>query len=258
VRIWDILDILIVAYLMYKMYSLLKGTIAFNIFIGVLTLYFVWWVVERLDMNLLSLLLGKFVGFGVLILIIIFQPEVRNFLLMLGNTALRGRLSFLKSILGDKWKNDITGDGITVDHITNAFLNMSESKTGALLVFASTNLSESLSDSGVTLNADISQSLIENLFYDKAPLHDGAVLISDNKIKAASVILPVSGNNKLPKKLGLRHRAGVGITEKSNSAAFIVSEETGQISYAFEGKLKHNIAKKEIKKLLNKHLNNNN
>lgn len=239
---------------MYKMYNLLRGTIAFNIFIGVLTLYFAWWLVERLDMNLLSLLLGKFVGFGVIILIIIFQPEVRKFLLMLGNTALRGRLNFLKSILGDKWSKDLTVDEKVVNHIVNAFEEMSEKKTGALLIFANSNISDNLGNSGVLINADISQSLLENIFYNKAPLHDGAVIISNGKIKAASVVLPVSSNDKLPKKLGLRHRAGIGMTEKTNSAAFIVSEETGKISYAFEGKLKGNISIKELKKLVGKHL----
>lgn len=253
VRIWDILDILIVGYLIYQIYKLLRGSIAFNIFIGVVTLYLIWWLVGMLKMDLLSLLLNQFVSVGVIILIIIFQPEVRRFLLLLGNTTLRQRSNFLRRLLDRNLDPPTTNKQEQINDLKAAMVRMSRKKWGALIVLAGKLNLEGISQTGVKLEAAISQPLIESIFNKEGPLHDGAVLVSHNKILAASCILPVSDNAHLPKSAGLRHRAAVGITERMSVAAFIVSEETGSIGFAYDGKLKRNLTEQELIELLNKH-----
>lgn len=253
VRIWDILDILIVGYLMYQIYRLLRGNIAFNIFIGLVTLYVTWWLVNQLEMDLLSAVLGQFVSVGVIIVIIIFQPEVRRFLLFLGNTTLRQRSNFLNRMIdrnferSEEWEEQVKA-------LKSAIVRMSRRKTGALIVLAQDLSLDGLISSGVQMDANISEQLIESIFNKSSPLHDGAVIIESGKIKTASAILPVSENPHLPKSAGLRHRAAVGITEKAKVAAFIVSEENGNISYAFDGQLRRKIGEEELKKLLKKHI----
>jgi diadenylate cyclase len=252
VRIWDIIDILIVGYLMYQLYKLLKGNIAFNIFIGVLMLYVVWWLVNQLEMDLLAAVLGQFVSVGVIIIIIIFQPEVRRFLLFLGKNTLRQRSNFVERII-DRNLENTEEKGRQIRAIRSALLRMSKRKTGALIVLARNLSLEGLVTSGVALNAEISEPLLESIFNKESPLHDGAVIIAGGKIISASSILPVSEKPNLPKSIGLRHRAAVGITERVDVTAFIVSEETGYISIAMEGKLRRKIKENEIKSLLNQH-----
>jgi len=253
VRIWDILDILIVGYLMYQIYRLLRGNIAFNIFVGVLTLYVVWWLVDQLNMDLLGAVLDQFVKVGVIILIIIFQPEVRRFLLFLGNSTLRQRSNFLGRIIdrnfeGGEQKED------WVQAIKKAMLRMSRSKTGALIVMSKNLNLEGLVNSGIVIDGQISEALIESIFNKSSPLHDGAVIMENGKVKLASAILPISESHELPSSAGLRHRAAVGITERANVAGFVVSEETGTISFAYGGKLKRNLTEDELVSLLNEHL----
>lgn len=252
VRVWDILDILIVGYLMYQIYKLLRGSIAFNIFVGVLTLYVVWWLVNQLGMDLLSAVLDQFVSVGVIIIIIIFQPEVRRFLLFLGNTTLRQRSNFLGRIL-DRNLENTEEKARQLRALRSAIVRMSKRKTGALIVLAGSLDLEGLVSSGVEMDADISEPLLESIFNKYSPLHDGAVIVGSNRLKLASCVLPVSDNPNLPKSAGLRHRAGVGISERANVAAFIVSEETGGISVAYEGKLRRNLDEKELKTLLSEH-----
>ena len=253
IRIWDILDILIVGYLIYQIYKLLRGSVAFNIFIGVILIYILSWLVKMLDMDLLSSLLGQFVSVGVLMLLIVFQPEVRRFLLILGNNTLRQRSNFFNRLLSGKL-NIFESEVLTenAEAINKAILRMSRTKTGALIVFANNLNLEYFSNSGVILDAKISQPLIESIFNKESPLHDGAVVISNNKIHAASCVLPLSSNPDLPKSAGLRHRAAVGVTEHSSVTAFIVSEETGTISYAENGNLARKISEKRLKELLSK------
>ncbi len=253
VSIWDILDILIVGYLMYQIYRLLRGNIAFNIFVGVLTLYVIWWLVNELQMDLLSAVLDQFVSVGVIIIIIIFQPEVRRFLLFLGSTTLRQRSNFLTRFIDRNFERTEERAEI-VEHLHHAIMRMSRRKTGALIVIANNTNLEGIVNSGTSLDAIVSQSLVESIFNKQSPLHDGAVIIDNGKIKAASVILPVSENSRLPQSAGLRHRAGVGITEKARVASFIVSEENGNISFASEGKLRQKISEEELVELLGKHL----
>jgi len=253
VSVWDILDILIVGYLMYQLYKLLRGNIAFNIFIGVLLLYVVWWLVNQLDMDLLSAVLNQIVNVGVIILIIIFQPEVRRFLLFLGNTTLRQRSNFLGRMIDRNFEGSEQAD-YHVSAIRSALLRMSRRKTGALIVLAEKFSLEGLVNSGTTLEAHISEPLLESIFNKASPLHDGAVIIVNGKILAASCILPVSESQNLPKSAGLRHRAAVGITEKATVAAFVVSEENGNISYAFDGQLRRKLNEEELTELLARHL----
>ncbi|MEM1323220.1 MAG: diadenylate cyclase CdaA [Bacteroidota bacterium] len=252
VRIWDILDILIVGFLMYQIYKLLRGSIAFNIFIGVILIFVVWWLVGVLKMDLLSSLLSQFVSVGVIMLLIIFQPEVRRFLLLLGNSTLRQRSNFLSSLL-DRNIEVKEGKQQHIQEIKKAMLRMSRQKTGALIVLSRNTNVEVFSNSGVLIGAQISQPLIESIFNKDSPLHDGAMIISGGKIRAASCVLPISASQGLPKSAGLRHRAAVGVSESSEVAAFIVSEENGKISMAFEGKLHGNLDETKLTERLMEH-----
>ena len=252
VRLWDILDILIVAYLMYQLYKLLRGSIAFNILIGLLTMYVIWFLVNELNMDLLEAVLRQFVNVGVIILIIIFQPEVRRFLLFLGNTTLRQRSNFLRRIL-DRNMESSEPRRDQIRNLKTAMLRMSRRKTGALIVLARNFSMEGIINSGVTLDAQISVPLLESIFNKESPLHDGAVIVDRGEIVKASCILPVSENEDIPKSLGLRHRAAVGITEKTKVAAFVVSEETGRIAFAFEGKITQKLNEEQLQSLLRKY-----
>jgi len=247
-RLLDILDILIVAYFLYLIYKLLKGTIAFNIIIGVLILYIIWWIVNILKMQLLILLLGKFVAFGFLMLIIIFQPEIRRFLIYLGNSTLKGRFKFLNKF-GSKFKL-LEIDEVVGGEIKKAILDMASVKTGALIILTSFNDPIVDDGNGVVLDAKISSELIESIFNKESPLHDGAMVIVGNRIHSVGAILPVSTKKNIPSKYGTRHRSAIGFSEISNGIAIIVSEESGNISYALEGVLHTGLGGKELQDLI--------
>ncbi len=252
IRIWDVLDIFIVGYLMYQLYKLLRGTIAFNIFVGVLTLYVVWWIVGQLQMDLLSQVLNQFASVGVIVIVVVFQQEIRRFLLFLGNTALERQVELASRFLG---RNTPVTDERERQKgaIRIALLRMSRSKTGALIVLSDGVNLEGIVSAGVPIDANISEPLIESIFNKESPLHDGAVLIANGKIGAASCVLPVSENTQLPDTAGMRHRAAVGVSEKANVAAFVVSEENGRISLAFKGLLEEDLDEARLKALLEKH-----
>lgn len=254
VRVWDILDILIVGYLIYQLFKLLRGSLAYNIFIGVISIFVVSLLVRFLEMELLSMILGQLFSVGVIMLLIVFQPEVRRFLLILGNNTLRQRSNIFSRLLDNNLGKDSGSDfQIERQSIRKALLRMGRNKTGALMVF-SDNFNLSLfEDSGVRLDAKITQPLIESIFSKDSPLHDGAMIINNNLIHSASCVLPVSNNSALPEKLGLRHRSALGITEQSSVAVFIVSEETGAISFAHQGKFKYKINEEELNQLLDEH-----
>lgn len=245
VSLWDILDVLIVGYLLFQLYKLLRGSIAFNIFVGVLILYVVYWLVLQLKMDLLAAVLGQFVSVGVIIIIIIFQPEVRRFLLFLGNSTLRQRSNVLDRLLHRNFDNSELRRRQT-KAVHSALLKLSKQKNGALLVFVKRANLEGLIHGGVPLEANLSEQLLESIFIKTSPLHDGAVLISNGKISAACVVLPISKNDNLPENAGLRHRAAIGITERAEVAAFIVSEETGNIAFAFDGQLQVDLSDQQL------------
>ena len=252
ITIWDVLDILIVGYLMYRIYKLLRGSIAFNIFVGVITLFVTYYLVDLLDMRLLSRLLNSLAQTGVLIIVIIFQPEIRRFLLLLGDSTLKQRSNIWDRIIDREQNEGSQEKQLHVKAIKLAMLNMSKKKTGALIVLANDLNLDVISNSGTKVNAQISKQLLESIFNKESPLHDGAVIISNHLIHAAGCILPVSENPHLPSVVGLRHRAGVGITEKANVASLIVSEETGAISYAYEGHLYRKLSEDQLAETLNK------
>ena len=237
IRVLDILDILIVGYLFFQIYKLLKGSIAFNIFIGVVAAFILWQIVRLLHMELTSAVFEQFASVGVIMLLIVFQPELRRFLLFLGNSTLRQRYNFF-----DRWLDSDEEDTSEIQQktqtIKGALLRLAESKTGALIVFAKSYEMSKLNNTGIKLDAEISQQLLESIFNKKSPLHDGAVIIAKGKIQQASAVLPISNKTNLPKSIGLRHRAAIGATENAEVTVFIVSEETGKISVANKGKLK--------------------
>ncbi len=250
ITIWDILDILIVGYLIYQIYKLLKGSIAFNIFIGVITLFITYWIVDALNMLLLSRLLNSLAQTGVVILVIIFQPEIRRFLLLLGDTTLRQRSNFWNRFFDRAVPKDTVEKQRIIKALKIALQRMSKQKIGALIVLANDLNLSVINNSGIKINAQISAELIQSIFTKESPLHDGAVIISQNKIQSAGCILPVSENPHLPSNIGLRHRAGIGITEKARVVALIVSEENGQISYTYEGHLYRNLSDEKISSVL--------
>lgn len=233
IRLLDIIDILLVAYLLFQSYRLLRGTVAINILIGIIAIFLIWKLVDVLKMELLSEILGAFISVGFIALIVIFQPEIRRFLLALGTpTFLRNRKGkFLFWTFDIQYKAELD-----IDKIVVASQRMADARQGALIVITEYNDLRHYIQTGVRIEAVISPSLIENIFYKNSPLHDGALIISNNKIMAAACILPVSDNSSLPSRIGLRHRAAIGITEQSDAVAIVVSEQSGKITFCKEGK----------------------
>lgn len=231
-RFVDVIDILLVASLLYGLYYLLRGTVAINIFLGIVAVFMVWKMVTALRMELLGDILGAFVSVGFIALIIIFQPEIRQFLLALGTPRFVKRIRQRFSFLGVRFNEEPMLDS---EVIADACKAMAQKKIGALIVITRQNELFQSVQSGVIIDAAISQALIENIFFKNSPLHDGAMIILHNRIKAAGCILPVTKKLDLPGRPGLRHRAGLGIAEQSDAFAVIVSEETGEISVASHG-----------------------
>lgn len=231
-RFVDIIDILLVATLLYGLYYLLRGTVAINIFLGIVAVFLIWKMVSALRMELLGDILGAFVSVGFIALIIIFQPEIRQFLLALGTPRFIKNIRQRFSFLGIRFNEEST---IDAEVISDACKAMAAKNIGALIVITRQNELFQSVQSGVIIDAAISQPLIENIFFKNSPLHDGAMIIVHDRIKAAGCILPVTKKLDLPGRPGLRHRAGLGIAEQSDAIALIVSEETGEISVASRG-----------------------
>ncbi|MBQ4803539.1 diadenylate cyclase [Aquimarina sp. MMG015] len=232
-RILDVLDIVLVALLLYYIYKLVKGTAAINIFIGIVMIYLVWKLTQFLAMEMLSSVLGEFIGVGMFALIVVFQQEIRKFLLMIGSTNFGRRRKFLRQL---KFIRDTPEDSLTdVAAIVKACTKMGDTFTGALIVIKRNTSLDFVKTSGDELDILVKTPIIESIFYKNSPLHDGAMIVEDNRIVATRVILPVTNDRNIPLRFGLRHRAAIGITEKTDALALIVSEETGQISYVKNG-----------------------
>ncbi|XLS28419.1 diadenylate cyclase [Flavobacteriaceae bacterium M23B6Z8] len=229
----DIIDILLVAVLLYYVYRLVRGTVAINIFIGIVIVYLIWKLTEALQMKMVSGIFGGFMSVGLIALIIVFQQEIRKFLLMVGSTNFTGKRRFLKQF--KLLKNETVSVVTDVDAILNACKRMSSSKTGALIIIQRNNKLDFVKATGDKMNIEVTQPIIESIFFKNSPLHDGAAIIENNFITATRVILPVSNERNIPLRFGLRHRAAVGITEKTDALALVVSEETGQVSYIKNG-----------------------
>lgn len=241
----DIIDILLVAVMLYQLYRLLKGTAAMKIFLGIISVFFVWKAVDLLEMELLSEILGQFISVGVIALLVVFQPEIRKFLLLLGTP------NFLKKRKFIFWHfYDQQNDQLNIDSIVESCRKMSTNLTGALIVIARENDLSDYIDTGETIDARVSSELIENIFFKNSPLHDGALIILDNRIRAARCILPISTDPNLPSELGLRHRSALGLAEQTDAISIIVSEQTGFVSICMDGKLKRNLKPSQLKSIL--------
>ncbi|MFT5103413.1 MAG: diadenylate cyclase [Candidatus Latescibacterota bacterium] len=232
-RIIDAIDIVLVAALLYYLYRLVKGTVAINISVGIVIIYAIWRLTVLLEMELLSKILGGFLGVGMFALIVVFQQEIRKFLLMLGSTNFGTRKRVMKGL--KFFTGTDTVSNTDVHSIIDACVTMAKSHTGALIVLKRNNSLEFVKNTGDQMNIAVNKPIIESIFFKNSPLHDGAMIIEDNTVTATRVILPVSDDRKIPLRFGLRHRAAVGITEKSDAVCIIVSEENGQISYLKDG-----------------------
>lgn len=242
----DILDILLVAFLLYKTYKLMKSSGSINIFIGILVFIVIWVIVSQvLQMRLLGSIFDKLVSVGVIALIVLFQDEIRHFLLTLGSRHRSS--SFFRFLKGNKKD---TNDKEDIMPIVMACLNMSKGKVGALIVIERSLPLDEVVRTGDIIDANINQRLIENIFFKNSPLHDGAMVISNKRIKAAGCILPVSHNLNIPKELGLRHRAALGISQETDAMTIIVSEETGGISIAYKGEFYLKLTAEELERML--------
>lgn len=247
VRFLDILDILLVAFLLFELYQLIKGTVAFNIFMGVFIVYLIWLIVKALNMELVGTILGQLFGVGVIALIIVFQQEIRRFLLLVGSRYRANNKFSFENLFPSQFKST---SAESLRAIVEACDEMSKTRTGALLVIARNSELREFSETGESLNAIISSELIKCIFYKNAPLHDGAAIISGNKIKAARCILPVTKKSDIDPSLGLRHRAALGMSEETDSYVIAVSEETGRISLAHNGAIEVGVGADRLYMLL--------
>lgn len=244
----DFIDILLVALFLYYSYKLMKESGSLNIFMGILIFILIWLVVSQiLEMRLLGSILDKLVSVGVLAIIIIFQDEIRRFLLTLGTHRQ------VSALIRFFTKNEVEKrDNEDIMPIVMACISMGKQKTGALIVIEHSIPLDDVLRTGEQINANVNQRLIENIFFKNSPLHDGAMLIRKNKIVAAGCILPVSHDQEIPKELGLRHRAAMGIAQESDAHAIIVSEETGNISVAYRGQFYLRLTAEELESMLSR------
>ena len=249
----DIVDILLVALVLYYIYRLMRESRSLNVFIGIMVFIVVWLFVSQvLQMRLLGSILDKLVSVGVIALIVLFQDDIRKFLYNLGAHQRMKRFTSLFSSRGkDKESKEVKE---TIMPIVMASMNMSKSKVGALIVIERSVPLDDIVQTGDLIDAAINQRLIENVFFKNSPLHDGAMVISKKRIKAAGCILPVSHDLDIPKELGLRHRAAMGISQESDAVAVVVSEETGGISVAVKGNFRLRLSAEELESILTKEL----
>jgi len=232
----DALDILIAGFLLYQLYRLIKGTAAIGIFLGISAVYLLWKLVAALHMVVLTEVLGQFIGLGFLLLVIVFQQEIRRFLLMIGTATFTQKSWLSKPFLWLRKKSTNT-DQILIERVIQAATNLASTKTGAILVLARQTPLGLYSSTGTNIDAGLSAELIETIFFKNSPLHDGALIIENGRIAAAGAILPISDNVRIPTKYGLRHRAAAGLTEKNDSICIVVSEETGKIAVVKQGQV---------------------
>ena len=246
----DIIDIVLVALMLYYSYRLMKESRSLNVFIGILVFVLIWLLVSQiLEMKLLGSIMDKLVSVGVIGLIVLFHEEIRKFLYTLGAHQRSRRLTrFFHSGRVQE------ADRETIMPIVMACMDMARNRTGALIVMERTVRLDDIVETGDTIDARINQRLIQNIFFKNSPLHDGAMIIAKKRIRAAGCILPVSHNLDIPKELGLRHRAALGISQDSDAIAIVVSEETGRISAAISGEFRLRLSAEELESLLTKEM----
>lgn len=248
----DVIDITLVSVLLYQVYKLIRGSIAVNIFLGILALYLIYLIVRAAEMELLTTILGQFMGVGVLAMIILFQPEIRKFLLVIGRST-EFRENIFKTMTA--WRNPID-HGFDIQQVMEAVKTLRSTKTGALIVFSRDMELKFYIETGDTLNAEVTRRLLLAIFNKSSPLHDGAVIIHKGRIKAARCILPVSENDNLPAHFGLRHRAAVGMSENTDTLVLAISEETGRLILARNGGYLRGLKLSQLEKKILDYLQN--
>ncbi|MCH5222456.1 MAG: diadenylate cyclase CdaA [Muribaculaceae bacterium] len=250
----DIIDILIIAVMLFYIYKMMKNSGTLSLFYGVL-IFFVLWVLasEIFDMRLTGSILDKFMGIGLIVLVVLFQDQIRRFLTDIGS---HGRMRFLRRIFKHSENENTRRKDISA--VVYACMTMSKTKTGALIVFQNKMPLKEYEATGDIIDADVNVRLIENIFFKNSPLHDGAMIIADNKIKSVGCILPVSHAMDIPKTLGLRHRAALGMSQATDAICVVVSEETGNISVAAGGKFNIKLSAPELDHLLSEYLSTDN
>ncbi|MGP1548489.1 MAG: diadenylate cyclase CdaA [Prevotella sp.] len=243
----DIIDIFMVAVLLYYVYILMKASRSLNVFIGIMVFVIFWLIVSQiLEMRLMGSIMSQLINVGVIGLIVLFQEEIRKFFYNVGSHRRVRRLA--KWFGGNKRSINVARE--TIMPIVMACMNMSRQKVGALIVVGRENSLEDITSTGDIVDARINQRLIENIFFKNSPLHDGAMIIINKRIKAAGCILPVSHDYDIPKEFGLRHRAAMGIAQESDAIAIVVSEETGRITVAMDGEFRLRISAEELESIL--------
>lgn len=254
--ITDAIDILLVAIMLYQLYKMVKGTAAVNVFIGLALIYIVWIVVRAFELKLLGSILGKFINVGVIAVMVVFQQEIRKFLLYIGSNE------FLKN---KNWKTlfSFTNQSaassrfaLDADSVINACFNMSETKTGALIIISRKSDLKFYVNTGEIVDSALTDKMLENIFYKNSPMHDGAVIIKENRIIAARCVLPVTEKENFPSHFGMRHRAAVGLTETTDALAITVSEQTGNVSITIGGEINSNLNRDKLRYLIEKNLKN--
>jgi len=250
--ITDAIDIFLVAIILYLVYNLVRGTTAINIFLGLALIYVVYIIVRAFELKLLGSILGKFVNVGVIAIMVVFQQEIRKFLLYIGSNE------FIKN---RNWKNLLTFSNtlqndlyLDIKEVSEACFNMSDTKTGALIIVSRRSDLKFYIQSGTPIDSLVNSKVIENIFFKNSPLHDGAVIIKENRVVAARCVLPVTEKENFPAHYGMRHRAAVGVTEVSDAIAITVSEQTGAVSLTVGGEINANLNKEKLEYLLEKNL----
>ena len=238
----DVIDILIIAVMLFYVYKMMKSSGTLSLFYGVL-IFFVLWVLasEIFDMRLTGSILDKFMGIGLIVLVVIFQDQIKRFLIDIGS---HGRMKYFRKLFRHEEGEEIRRKDITA--VVYSCMSMSKTKTGALIVMQRKLPLTAYEDTGDIIDADVNVRLIENIFFKNSPLHDGAMIIADNKIKSVGCILPVSHDMNIPKELGLRHRAALGMSQATDAVCIIVSEETGNISVAIDGEFKIKLSAQDL------------
>jgi uncharacterized protein (TIGR00159 family) len=248
----DLVDIGLVSILLFQVYKLIRGSIAVNIFLGILSLYLIYLIVRAAQMELLATILGQFMGVGVLAMIILFQPEIRKFLLVIGRGT-EFRENFFNTL--SNWRNTYHDD-FDINEVIEAAKTMKATKTGALMVFSRDTELKFYAETGDRLDSHVSKRLLLSIFSKNSPLHDGAVIIHKGRVKAARCVLPVSENDHLPPQFGLRHRAAVGMSENTDTLIMAISEETGRLILARNGKYLRALKLKQVEQRILEYLHN--
>ncbi|MBK7650164.1 MAG: TIGR00159 family protein [Flammeovirgaceae bacterium] len=249
----DLIDIGLVSILLYQVYKLIRGSLAVNIFLGILALYLIYLIVRAAQMELLATILGQFMGVGVLAMIILFQPEIRKFLLLIGRSTEINRDNIFKSFTN--WGSE-HHDDFDIHELIEAVKTLKASHTGALIVFSRDIELRFYVETGDPLDAKVNRRLLISIFKKNSPLHDGAIIIYKGRIKAARCVLPVSENDHLPPQFGLRHRSAIGMSEVTDTLLLAISEETGRLILSRNGKYLRGLKLKQVEQKIMEYLHN--